>query len=327
MVSPFTGKEMKAVYEKRTWSFRGEEYVYNHSAWLCEDSGELFTTDEMDDAGYVQVTNQYRLKYGIPFTDEIIAVREKYGVSAAKMSQILGIGINQWRLYEAGEVPSVSNGRMIRSIMTPSVFGGYVESAKVVLGESEYKKLVARITSLYGDCRECEISTVPVIFKSERGAKNGYAQQSLYKVKNVLLFILDKCGEVFNTKMNKILFYSDFLAYKRYGMAITGLTYRAIDYGPVPERWDLVYSYFDEIVQEPRSFGDKEGSVLVANGGFDEQVLTPAEVQILNEVCDKFSCYSSSKMTEISHNETAWRECVDGHRVIPFEYAFELKAI
>ena len=121
MKSPFTGKEMKRVYEKRTWNFRGEQYEYEHIAWLCEDSGEQFTDDESDTAGFVQVTNQYRAKYGIPYTDEIIAVRQRYGISAAKMSLILGIGVNQYRLYEQGEVPSVSNGRMIRSIMNPKV--------------------------------------------------------------------------------------------------------------------------------------------------------------------------------------------------------------
>lgn len=31
---------MKRVYEKRTWNFRGEQYEYEHIAWLCEDSGE-----------------------------------------------------------------------------------------------------------------------------------------------------------------------------------------------------------------------------------------------------------------------------------------------
>ena len=121
MKSPFTGKEMKRVYEKRTWIFRGEEYEYHHLSWLCEDTGESFTTDESDTAAFVQVTNQYRAKYGIPYTDEIVAVRSRYGISATKMSLILGIGTNQYRLYEQGEVPNVSNGRMIRSIMNPKV--------------------------------------------------------------------------------------------------------------------------------------------------------------------------------------------------------------
>ena len=50
MKSPFTGKEMKRVYEKRTWNFRGEEYEYEYTAWRCEDTGEQFTTDATDTA-------------------------------------------------------------------------------------------------------------------------------------------------------------------------------------------------------------------------------------------------------------------------------------
>ena len=148
MKSPFTGKEMKRVYEKRTWNYRGEQYEYEHIAWLCDDSGEQFTDDESDTAGFVQVTNQYRAKYDIPYTDEIIAVRQRYGISAAKMSLILGIGINQYRLYEQGEVPSVSNGRMIRSIMNPKVMLEMVENSKNELSASEYEKITSKVQTI-----------------------------------------------------------------------------------------------------------------------------------------------------------------------------------
>lgn len=145
MKSPFTGKEMMRIYEKRTWNFRGEQFEYYHTAWQCPDTGEQFTTDESDTAGFMQVTNQYRQKYGIPYTDEIIAVRNKYGISAAKMSLILGIGVNQYRLYEKGEVPSVSNGRMIRSIMNPKVMLDMIESSKHELSPQEYAKISEKV--------------------------------------------------------------------------------------------------------------------------------------------------------------------------------------
>ena len=148
MKSPFTGKEMKRVYEKRTWNFRGEQYKYEHISWLCEDSGEQFTDDESDTAGFIQITNQYRAKYGIPYTDEIIAARQRYGISAAKMSLILGIGINQYRLYEQGEVPNVSNGRMIRSIMNPKVMLEMVESSKNELSVPEYEKIISKVKTI-----------------------------------------------------------------------------------------------------------------------------------------------------------------------------------
>ena len=329
MKSPFTGKEMNLVSEKRIWKFRGEEYGYIHTSWLCPDTGERFTTDEMDDVAFVQVTNQYRAKYGIPFTDEIISVREKYDVSAAKMSLILGMGTNQWRLYETGEVPSVSNGRMIRSIKDPQVFEGYVHSSKNLLEEKEYQVLLSKIAkcSPINEDDYPEQYGLPKVFQCERGAENGYARQSLMHLKNILLYILNQTGEVFCTKMNKLLFYADFLSYRRYGVAMTGLSYRAIDFGPVPERWDRVYSYFEEIIQEPRSFGDKEGNVLMAVGKAEGDRLTSEEKSILDEVCARFISCTSSEMTRLSHEEDAWCENVEGHRRIPFDTAFKLKAI
>lgn len=329
MKSPFTGKEMKLVSEKRIWKFRGEEYGYIHTSWLCADTGERFTTDEMDDVAFVQVTNQYRAKYGIPFTDEIIAVREKYDVSAAKMSLILGMGTNQWRLYEAGEVPSVSNGRMIRSIKNPQVFEGYVHSSKNLLEEKEYLALLSKIAKSYtiNEDDSQDQYGLPKVFQCERGVENGYARQSLTHLKNILLYILNLTGEVFCTKMNKLLFYADFLSYRRYGVAMTGLCYRAIDFGPVPERWDRVYSCFEEIIQEPRSFGEKEGNVLVSIGQADGDKLTSQEKSILDEVCKRFISCTSYEMTRFSHDEDAWRENVEGYRRIPFDTAFKLKAI
>lgn len=327
MKSPFTGKEMKKVYEKRTWEFRGEKYEYVHASWLCADTGERFTTDETDNAAYVQVTNQYREKYGIPFTDEIIGLRERYGLSAAKMAQILGFGINQWRHYESGEVPSVSNGRMIRSIMTPSVFLDYVESSRNVLGLKEFEKIRSGVSLLAEQDNGRVEYDLTRVYRCARGSGNGYAPLSLDRLKNLLLYVLNQCGEVFYTKMNKLLFYADFVAYRNLGMSISGLSYKAIEFGPVPDRWDRVYSQFDDIIQEPRAYGDKEGSVLMSDVVADQTVFTEAEIEVLNEVCALFCNSTSSDMTRISHEECAWLDNVDGHRAIPFESAFQLKAI
>ena len=239
MLSPYTGKEMKVVYEPRTWIFRGEEYEYIHTAYRCEDTGELFTTCESDDASFMQVANQYRAKHGIPFVDEIIAVRSRYGVSAAKMSAILGIGTNQWRLYEGGEVPSVSNGRMIRSIMNPKVFLDLVESIRQQLTDKEYANIAEKVQKVIAQSKDYHLDAYECrrVFSSIRGADNGYSSTSLPKLKAIMLMVLQECGEVFCTKMNKLLFYIDFLSYRQRGYAMSGLSYRAIDFGPVPDRF------------------------------------------------------------------------------------------
>jgi uncharacterized phage-associated protein len=329
MKSPFTGKEMELMYESRTWKFRGEVYEYMHASWLCADTGERFTTDETDDAGYRQVTNQYRAKYGIPYTDEIIALRCKYGLSAAKMSLILGFGVNQWRSYEDGEVPSVSNGRMIRSIADPSVFLNILNSAKHVLGESDYMKISSRIQAIIETEQKSWISEYEHdrLFMCERGVENGYGITSVEKLRSVILTVLSQCGEVFCTKMNKLLFYIDFYSYRKTGKSLTGLTYRALPYGPVPERWDRIYGCFDEIVLEPRISGDKEGIVIVPVGASTPGLLNAEDLEIISFVCTRFKDSSAADISRISHEEEAWQECNSNRLRIPYEYAFKLKAV
>jgi uncharacterized phage-associated protein len=320
---------MKVVYEPRTWNFRGEEYEYIHTAYVCEDTNEQFTTNESDDAGFLQVTNQYRAKHGIPFTDEIIAARIRYGVSAAKMSAILGIGTNQWRLYESGEVPSVSNGRMIRSIMNPKVFLDLVMSVRQLLTDKEYNTITAKAQQVIAQSDKYHIDAYECrrLFSVSRGAENGYSPISLERVKAVMLTILQECGEVFCTKMNKLLFYIDFLSYRQRGIAMTGLSFRAIDYGPVPERWEKLYSQFDEIRQELRPIGEYEGNILLSNIMPDDTILNNSEKEIIRAVCARFMDYSSSKISAISHEEPAWIKYHEAHSRIPFTEAFELKAV
>ena len=329
MKSPFTGKEMKRIHETRIWKFRGEEYPYIHTFWLCEDSGEQFTDDASDTAGFIQVTNQYREKYGIPYTDEIIAIRKRYGISAQKMSLILGIGINQYRLYEQGEVPSVSNGRMIRSISNPKVMLDILESSRNELSDSEYRKLSDKIKSeiAEGERHKIEQYEINRVYRSVRGVVNGYAPLSLCRLKNLLLYLLENIQDVWCTKMNKLLFYIDFLSYRENGMAISGLSYRAIDFGPVPERWDVIYSEFDEIHQELRSAGEFVGSVLTSTDKADLSLFTEVEIKVMEDVIAKFHKTSSRDLSKLSHKETAWINHHDRHESIPFSEAFDLKAV
>ena len=69
---------------------------------------------------------------------------------------------------------------------------------------------------------------------------------------------------------------------------MTGLTYKAIDFGPVPERWDRVYSEFSEISQDIQQCGDYEGSILHAHSPITDGVLSDDEIQIITTVCKTF---------------------------------------
>jgi DNA-binding transcriptional regulator YiaG len=122
MKSPFTGKEMSIVKEWRTMSFRKDEFKVLFHSYKCKDTGEQFEDDAFAQLNYNQLVNQYRVKYSIPFPEQIILIREKYNLSAAKMSEILGFGTNGYRQYEGGEVPNQSNAKLIQLANDPHEF-------------------------------------------------------------------------------------------------------------------------------------------------------------------------------------------------------------
>lgn len=324
--SPITGKPMRVVYEPDTETYRGEKYDFIYISFRDDAEGETYTTTESDGVWLSQVTNQYRAKHGIPYTDEIIALRERYGLSASKMSVILGFGANQYRLYEMGEVPSESNGKMIRSAMNPKVFLDLVKSSRHQLTEREYDKIVARMEEVIVKSGEwhSEQWVVGRLFRCGRGVSNGFAPLSTARLKNLLLYILGKMGDTFQTKMNKVLFYIDFLSYRERGMAISGLAYNAIDFGPVPQRWDRVYSAFDEVEQKTQLVHDQECVALTATAAADMGGFTTEERAIIDEVCEKMKGLSAHDISDLSHREPAWKNHLHQPETIPYSEAFSL---
>ena len=204
-----------------------------------------------------------------------------------------------------------------------------LESSRNELLDTEFHKLSDRIKSEIadGERRKIEQYETNRVYRSVRGVGNGYAPLSLDRLKNLMIYVLENTNEVWCTKMNKLLFYIDFLAYRENGMAISGLSYKAIDFGPVPERWDVVYSEFDEIHQELRSVGDFVGSILTSTTKADITLFSEAEKNVIEIVCSRFNGLSSRDLSKLSHEERAWIDHHDKHDSIPFAGAFDLKAI
>ncbi len=327
MKSPFTGGIAKLLSEPSTLVFRKETFDYVHQFYECQDTHERFTTTELDEANLAQVYNQYRAKYGIPFPEDIKRIRQHYALPATKMSKILGFGENQYRLYENGEMPSEANGKILMSIMNPEIFRVFVENARGQFSENEYEKLMTKADS-WGKERYSVVVVDYVFGKSRRDISNGYTALSISKIKNILLYFIEKKNGVFITKMNKLLFYTDFLSYRERGKGMTGLRYKAIQHGPVPVRWDRIYSFYDEIHQEIIQLtNDREGTMLVSNLSPVMEDFSEKEMEILETVYQRFKDETPTQISETSHQEEAWKRYFNTDMPINYEMAFKLEAV
>lgn len=303
----------KYFQEVRTITFRKEELSYIHTG-IIDEEGEMWTTTEMDEANIFQVYNQYRVRHGIPFPDEISGIREHYGLSAAKMAQILGFGINQYRMYEDGEVPSVSNARTIIAAREKDIFMSFIEASKSEMSEQEYLRIKKKVETAEGDYKP----------SGQPSEYTGFRSLSTDKVANVVRLIISTIGSTFVTKMNKLLFYADFIHYKNHGYGITGITYKALPFGPVPERWGTLYSSLPGIDMEEFVYPSGLSGIKLEATENTDNILNETELSTIEKVCTLFSNMSAGEISQTSNLEKGWIENRATRSPISYQDAFAL---
>ena len=146
MKSPFTGGNAIKKFKYETFTFRNESYTVKRGYFQCEDTGRTFSNAETDDAVIENLYAQYRKRHCIPSPKELKELRKKYGFSARTMSKIAGIGINQYRLYEKGEMPTIVVGQKLYSLFDRASLLRSIESSKAVLGKY-YEKVREKVES------------------------------------------------------------------------------------------------------------------------------------------------------------------------------------
>jgi DNA-binding transcriptional regulator YiaG/uncharacterized phage-associated protein len=330
MKSPFTGGNAVLQKQIRFMNFRKESFPIQFQYYLCTDSGEQFTDALLDEVNLNQVYNQYREKYGIPFPDEIKAMREQYDLPAVKMSEILGLGVNVYRNYESGEVPSVSNGRLIQMVKDPREFKKLLEYGKNEFTQEELDKINKKIDTALNRWNEAgNIYEVLMLGEKRPGLFNGYRIPDLVKINNMILFFAERATP-FKTKMNKLLFYTDFLHFKKTCFSISGLVYQAIQKGPVPKNYDWI---FDNAVQKKvvtislHVFGNYLGEKFLSTGEarFDARLFSEPELNTMNLIADAFKNDTVGQLVDKSHKEDAWKNNVASSGIISYLHGFDLK--
>lgn len=311
--------------------FKKERFQISEFFYKCESCGEEFTTKETDTLVINQIYNQYREKNELPFPEELIQLREKYEVSAQKMSVILGLGINTYSNYEKGEIPTTANAKLISSAKNLEVFSLYLSQSKEALGELAYTKILKHVKTLMPS-KEDDYFLCNFNWHSEPNRYTGYTVPSPEKTSNLLLYLLSNCNPEFNDKLklNKMLFYTDFLNYKTTGRSISGISYRAIPYGPVPSNYDFIFAHFiekEEII-EPVFYkvnNSKVNECYRPLKDFDISVFDNEELNTINKIVELFKNTPSWDLVELSHKERAWVELNKTKEIISYQdYAFDL---
>jgi len=331
MKSPYTGKEMILCKEERPFSFRKEEFIVVYHYFKCTESNESFTTTDLDDLNLNQLYNQYRAKHKIPFPDEIRKMREVYGLPAVKMSEVLGFGPNSYRNYENGEVPNLSNSRLIQLVKDAREFKKLLPLSSAFEGKS-LDKILIRLELIIKEQKEHRFDTLLkeyLIGAPVADNFTGFRLPDLEKFTEMIIFFAEKL-KPYKTKLNKLLFYADFIMYERSGFSMSGMRYIAIQMGPVPDKYDSIYDHlarkydFDIIPNLFTDGGVGEKFKPNTKHEFNPDLFSSNELTVLEEVAKKFKNTSTKEIIDISHKEKGWIVNKATNGIIDYKFGFDI---
>lgn len=141
------------------------------------------------------------------------------------------------------------------------------------------------------------------------------------KLRELILYIsnLSEADEAFGSiKLNKLLFFSDFLAYLELGASITDQEYQKLKNGPAPRVMLPLINDMQVVKQlaiaEHRYFGRTQKRPLALR----EANLTRFsghEIALVDSVLRLFKEHNATKISELSHNFAGWELAEEGETI------------
>jgi hypothetical protein len=126
------------------------------------------------------------------------------------------------------------------------------------------------------------------------------------------------------TKLNKLLFFCDFLAYRNLGRSISGESYMRLEHGPAPRRLLAVRRElveFGDCTVERRGKGSHRQERLVPRRDPDRSIFSQEEIDVMDHVLAELRRSNASEVSELSHRFIGW-QAVGLQEEIPYETVF-----
>lgn len=147
------------------------------------------------------------------------------------------------------------------------------------------------------------------------------------KLRELIVYVANRSAEdrwFGATKLNKLLYYSDFAAFRQLGAPITGADYMKLPEGPAPReflraRQSLLAD--GSIGIESRPLMGYIQQRVVAHRPADQTLFSPDELAVVDEVIDSLGGLTSRQVSDMSHEEPGWKMAAD-YETIPYATAW-----
>ncbi len=146
------------------------------------------------------------------------------------------------------------------------------------------------------------------------------------RLRELMIYIARKCSDdpgFGATKLNKILYFSDFISFLNHGKPVTGTEYMAQQHGPVPKRLVPIREELEQsgqAVVEKRARLNYEQHRLVPMRDPDLSLFSADEISIVDEVIQQLWGVGACEVSQLSHG-IAWNVPNEGES-IPYQAAY-----
>ena len=335
MSCPLCDRTHEIEERKRTTTIiiKGEEVTYEERFYFCANSDEdenEFETGAMTNENLLNARNAYRVKMGLLTSDEIVAIRESYGLSQVDLAKLLGWGEATISRYESKAIQDEAYDTMLRLIKDnplqaleflkknsekfPTVKRLEIR-AKIVEKLDSYGKEFLTRQTFEGEYANFE----------EPSDSNGFTMLDIDKIEAMISYIAENVNNLFKVKLMKMLWYSDVISFGNNGHSMTGMVYRHEAMGALPVGHYSLMNLENLNVKEEMSCNYDTMLHVYPTPNMDYSVLTDGEKAILDKVIIKFKDYKAKDIVDYMHDERAYKETKNGD-IIPFSMAKEIRA-
>jgi putative zinc finger/helix-turn-helix YgiT family protein len=328
--------ETSIIERKGTYEVRGDPVVINEQVRLCGNCSSVIFDEELDSKNIQKAYALYREKNGLLQPSDIRRIRQKYGISQRSFSRLLGWGDISLHRYENGAIQDKAHDNIIRFVEKPDNLLQLLQRNREKLPIHVSNSLEQTLSGLLQNNRIniFQTSFEDLITHRCIDSSSGFKEYDFDKFKNIVVYLVYKLNSVLLTKLNKMLWYCDFLSFKETSVSISGSRYLCHQYGPVPENYDLIFDIMThDLPGNPKVLDKREVVFNVQKGIIGEEfvnlvepdlsVFTKHEIYIIDYVCDEFRSYTASQIKERSHKEVGLTHCDVGD-FISYDYAKDL---
>lgn len=229
---PFCDKEhlLEKRMRKSIVTVKNEPTEYDEIYFLCPETDEEeneFVSAKLMDENLLRARDNYRKKHKLLTSKEIKEIRDKYKLTQAEFSFMLGLGEVTVTRYESKLIQDETYDKIMRLVNDNAMIAlEYLKSNRnkfknpnrYAIIENNIKKVIIKYTFAYLNMQEIEAKYIDY---KEKNIENGYELLNIDIIQELLLYISQNCNNLYKVKLMKILWYIDNIYYKKYQKSLT----------------------------------------------------------------------------------------------------------